>query len=106
MVSIHMAKIIMRPLPIGACAVHLINDGGSISENETTVQFVGTPNVTSFYCLLDGSKTTIFCRSPVSYSNLAPGQHKVVVLPKGCVGDNQGKLSVKIIIQAKMHGGE
>ena len=106
MASDHMTIIIMRSYPLGVCAVHLINDGVSISENEATVQFVGTPDVTSFRCRLDGSKATISCRSPVKYSNLAPGQHKVVVLPKGCVGDNQGKLSVKIRIQAKMQGDE
>lgn len=92
--------------PLGPCAVHLINNGVSKNEDRVTIEFLGTPDVTSFRCQLDGSTMASFCVSPLRYSKLAPGQHTLVVLPKGCTGEDQGKLTVNIEIQENMQVDE
>ena len=79
---------------VGTCAVHLINEGVSFDQeqNETTIQFVGTQDVTGYHCRLDQSKVPVFCLSPLRYSQLPSGEHRLIVIPVGCKGE---RLSLK-----------
>lgn len=76
---------------VGSCAVHLINAGVTNEQNTTTIEFVGTGSVSGYLCRLDDAVTT-FCRSPLQYSGLSSGSHRLIVTPSGCAGE---KLSIK-----------
>lgn len=76
---------------IGPCAVHLINAGVTKEQNTTTVEFVGTEDVSGYLCRLDQEAFT-FCRSPLRYSGLTSGGHRLLVSPTGCDGE---RLAIK-----------
>ena len=76
---------------VGSCAVHMINAGVTKEQNATTIEFVGTESVSGYFCRLDDRVST-FCQSPLHYSDLSTGAHRLIVTPLGCTGE---KLSVK-----------
>ena len=76
--------------------MHLINQGITQDQNTTTIQFVGTRDVTGYQCNLDRAKDFVFCRSPLHYEHLSIGEHRLVVDPVGCDGQ---KLSVKFVVE-------
>lgn len=81
-------------LHLDSCAVHLINEGITFDQeqNTTTIQFVGTQDVTGYQCRLDDAKDFVFCLSPQLYSEMDAGEHRLIVKPVGCKGE---RLSVK-----------
>ena len=74
--------------------MHLINEGVAFDreQNTTTIQFVGTQDVTGYQCRLDDVKNFVFCLSPQHYNKLDIGEHRLIVRPVGCQGE---RLSVK-----------
>ena len=84
-------------MPIGNCAVHLINDGVSVNGRQVTIEFSGTQDAAYFQCRIDGSKPT-YCRSPLRYDDLTSGRHTLVIEARGCVRFKKGRLSMKFSI--------
>lgn len=78
-------------LHAGPCAVHLINAGVRKEQDTTTIEFVGTNDVSGYLCSID-KEAIVFCRSPLRYSGLSSGTHRLLVSPTGCDGE---KLSIK-----------
>ena len=76
--------------------MHLINEGITFDreQNTTTIQFVGTHDVTGYQCRLDDANF-VFCLSPQHYNQLDVGEHRLIVKPEGCEGE---RLSVKFEI--------
>ncbi len=83
-------------ISLGPCAVHLIGDGISVGNGTAAVTFVGTRDVTSFRCRVD--QIISLCRSPVRYTGLSPGVHRMIVVPLGCKFKTGGKISEKFVI--------
>ena len=71
--------------------MHLINMGVTREENATRIEFVGTDDVSGYSCRIDGGQSS-FCNSPLYYSDLSSGTHRLIVSPTGCDGE---KLSIK-----------
>ena len=80
------------------CSVHLVNDGVTINGNNVSIEFTGVGPVNSCIFFIDNIKSQ-FCKpillilmiiilfignSPILLSNLKPGEHNVMIRPRGC----------------------
>jgi Zn-finger protein len=69
--------------------------GVTKEENTTRIEFVGTDDVSGYSCKLDGGEF-LLCRSPLYYSDLSSGAHRLIVNPTGCRGE---KLDIKFEVE-------
>jgi len=65
------------------CSVNLINFGMVLNGTRATVEFQGVGPTTEFSCRLDSGQFDS-CVSPLSFSGLSPGDHRLRILPEGC----------------------
>lgn len=90
-------RIVLHP-DASLCSLVLRNRGVIVNGNSATFFFAGVGATSQFFCGLDQSKPTE-CSSPFTIDDLAAGDHRLKIIPRGSCGRRNRPTAVRFQIQ-------